>query len=302
MAVAVPARIGFLGLGLITGSLARALRQSGWEGQLVAWDRDPLALAEGLQLNVIDAAAADIPELLSSVDLLVVGTPPMATAELLTDILPRCERLAVAPVVTDVASIKGYVCDALEGGYPFFVPGHPIAGSEDSGVAAGRGDLFRGREVILTPRPDTSAEAQSMVTAMWRLTGAWVSTMSIADHDAALAASSHSPHMVAYALTAALGRDPLLPMRHGGGALRDMTRIAGSDPVMWRDVAVTNRDALLNAMDDFSTSLAALRQLVVDADAQALHDYFLACRQIRREHDQILNPLPATGSQEDSQR
>ena len=302
MPVELPTRIGFLGLGLITGSLARALRSATWEGQLIAWDRDPLALAEGLQLGVIDSAAADVSELLAAVDLLVVGTPPLATAELLAVLLPRCEALDTPPVVTDVASIKGYVSGAVTGSYPFFVPGHPIAGSEDSGVAAGRGDLFRGREVILTPRLETSADAQAVVTAMWRLTGAWVSTMSIADHDAALAASSHSPHMVAYALTAALGNDPLLPMRHGGGALRDMTRIAGSDPVMWRDVAVTNRDALLEAMDNFSASLATLRELVVDGDAGALHDYFRACRQIRREHDQILNPLPAERSQEDSQR
>lgn len=284
-------RIGLLGLGLIAGSLARALRASDWNGELVAWDPDPAALQQGLSLGVVDRASDDIDALLSTVDVLVVGAPPMATASVLADVHERCAGLNQPPVVTDLASIKGYVCAAVPDVWPLFVPGHPIAGSEDSGVAAGRGNLFAGREVILTPRADTDPQATEKVAAMWRLTGAWITTMTIAEHDAVLAASSHSPHMVAYALTAALADDPLSPMRHGGGALRDMTRIAGSDPVMWRDVALTNRDALLEAIDGFSREMMRLRELIAAGDGDALQDYFLACRRARREHDGILNPL-----------
>jgi prephenate dehydrogenase len=138
------------------------------------------------------------------------------------------------------------------------------------------------------------------VEALWAETGAWITRMPIADHDAALAASSHSPHMVAYALTHALGLDPLQPMRHGGGALRDMTRIAGSDPVMWRDVALTNRAALLAALGNFSTALAALCELIAEADAEGLEAYFRDCRNLRRGHDRILNPIVSEKSQESS--
>ncbi len=287
----LPRRVGFVGLGLIAGSLARALRASDWQGDVIAWDPDHRALDQGLSLEVIDRAAASVDDLLEQADFIVVGAPPMATATVLAELLPRCAERAEPPTVTDLASIKGYVSDAIRGEYPFFVPGHPIAGSEDSGVAAGRADLFAGREIILTPRPETSDHALARVEAVWRLTGAWISRMSLADHDGALAASSHSPHMVAYALTKALGANSYDPMRHGGGALRDMTRIAGSDPVMWRDVALTNREALLGAIDEFGQAMAELRDLVDAGDAEGLHDYFLQCRHIRREHDRILNPL-----------
>jgi len=190
-----------------------------------------------------------------------------------------------------MASIKGFIVEAAVPAYARFVPGHPIAGSEHSGVDAATPQLFEGREVILTPTDTTESAAVSVVERIWAVAGARVTHMSAADHDAALAASSHMPHMLAYALTAMLGDHELAPMRHGGGALRDMTRIAASDPVMWRDIALTNRDAILEAMDAVAAEHSALRTMIANADDAALEVFFARCRHIRREHDAILNPL-----------
>lgn len=298
MPAAATQHIGIIGLGLVAGSLALALKRAGWSGDFIAWDPDPLALAQGLQRGVIDRSATSLVDVVSSADIVVIGAPPRATADALIDVLTCAESLANPPVVTDLASIKGFISEAAPGSYPFFVPAHPIAGSEHSGVASARADLFDGRELIITPRQDTAADAQALVAAMWRRTGAWVSTMSIEDHDAALAASSHAPHMIAYALTAALTDHPLTPMRHGGGSLRDMTRIAASDPVMWRDIALTNREALLAAIDDFNVALGDIRQLIDVGDAEGLRQRFLRCRNVRRDHDQILNPTPYSAAEE----
>lgn len=284
-------RVGMLGLGLISGSLARALRASDWQGELLGWGPREPSLARGQALGVIDRYTLDLDELVQGCDLLVVGAPPIATGELLAQLLPMAERATHQPIVTDLASIKGWIIDNASHAYPRFVPGHPIAGSEHSGVDASQADLFSGREVILTPGPHTDAAATAQVMAMWQLTGARVNEMSVEDHDAALAASSHSPHMIAYALTMALSRDALDPMQHGGGALRDMTRIAGSDPVMWRDVAMTNKDALLAALAAVGAEMDTLRELIASGDAQALHGYFEHCRNVRRDHDRVLNPM-----------
>ncbi len=280
-----------LGLGLISGSLARALKASDWQGEILGWGPREASLERGQALGVIDGYTLDLAQFVSRCDLLVIGAPPIATGELLAQLLPMVEAAAHQPIVTDLASIKGWVVAQAAHGYARFVPGHPIAGSEHSGVDASRADLFAGREVILTPTETTDSAATEQVRAMWQLTGARVGEMSIADHDAVLAASSHSPHIVAYALTMALSKDSLNPMQHGGGALRDMTRIAGSDPLMWRDVALTNKDALLQAMANVSAELESLRELITSSDASALHDYFDHCRRIRRNHDRVLNPM-----------
>lgn len=284
-------RVVLLGLGLISGSLALALRASGWRGELVGWGPREASLQRGLELGVIDRFDLDLERAIEGADVIVVGAPPIATGELLSELLPMIEAGASRPVVTDLGSIKGWIVERADSQYPSFVPGHPIAGSEHSGVAAAKADLFAGREIILTPTPHTDSQAQAVVEAMWACTQARVTAMSIADHDAALAASSHSPHMVAYALTMALADDPLDPMQHGGGALRDMTRIAGSDPVMWRDIALTNRDALVAAMDAVQREMDRLKVLISASDGEGLQDYFARCRAVRRAHDQILNPL-----------
>ncbi len=284
-------KVALLGLGLISGSLALALRRSGFGGELIGWGPREPSLQRGLELGVIDRYRLDLDAVLADADMIVVGAPPIPSGDLLAEVLPKVASLPHQPIVTDLASIKGWIVDRAGHDYPRFVPGHPIAGSEHSGVAAGRADLFAGREIILTPQPETDPVAVDAVTAMWLLTNARVTCMPIADHDAALAASSHSPHMVAYAITMALADDPLDPMQHGGGALRDMTRIAGSDPVMWRDIALTNRDAVITAIEDVERELARLKTLIANSDGEGMREYFARCREVRRSHDAILNPL-----------
>ncbi len=292
--------IALIGLGLISGSLARALRASSWNGTLTAWGPREASLQCGLELGVIDHYTLELSDVLAAADMVVVGVPPAVTGKILKSIVDVLSGLDRTPVITDLASIKGHVIDSMACDYANFVPGHPIAGSEHSGVAFSDGDLFRGREVILTPLPHTAADAIEQVKAMWDLAGAYIRQMGVKRHDALLAASSHMPHIVAYAVTRALEKDASDPMVHGGGALRDMTRIAGSDPLMWTDISITNQTALLNAIDRFQEEMTSLRDLIVSADAAALVDYFAICRAHRRAHDDILNPLTAGDSEETS--
>ncbi|WP_230198435.1 prephenate dehydrogenase [Luminiphilus syltensis] len=284
-------RIALLGLGLISGSLAKALKATSWRGSIVAWGPREPSLKRGLSLGVIDEYTLDLEAALDGADIVVVGAPPAATASVLNAVFVALRKNGQTPVVTDLASIKGHIVAQAPTDYPGFVPGHPIAGSEHSGVSAARSELFAGREVILTPLATTDESATSEVANLWRMTGARVTEMAVDAHDAALAASSHSPHMIAYALTMALSKDGLAPIEHGGGALRDMTRIAASDPVMWRDVALTNRDALLAAMAAVDGELNQLRELISTGSGEELERYFAHCREVRRGYDRILNPM-----------
>ena len=281
-------------MGLISGSLAGALKTAGWRGQRLGWGPRVPSLEKGLALGLIDHFSLDLDEVLDAADIVVIGAPPKATAQLLTEVIDRAAHCG-SPIVTDMASIKGFIVDSVKRTYPRFIPGHPIAGSEHSGVEAAKADLFQGREVILTPLPDSDERALLAVEEMWVAAGARITHMSVADHDAALAASSHAPHMLAYALTAMLDDHDLLPMKHGGGALRDMTRIAASDPVMWRDIALTNREALLDAMDALAVEHSRLRELIDAGDGEGMEQYFMRCRQLRRAHDNILNPFIPSG-------
>jgi prephenate dehydrogenase len=292
--------VALVGLGLISGSLARALKSSRWEGKLIAWGPREPSLKRGLELGVIDDYSLVLSDIVEQADVIVIGAPPIATAEVLRELTALVVDTARKPVITDLASIKGYVVDALGVDYPDFVPGHPIAGSEHSGVEHADAALFNGREIILTPLPETNPTAIETVSAMWALTGGYIRQMSVTAHDAMLAASSHMPHLVSYALTGALERDDSDPMVHGGGALRDMTRIAASDPLMWTDIAITNRDALLHSIDQFEAEMQLLRTMVDARDAPALQSYFARCRTHRREHDSILNPLLQRTTEETS--
>jgi len=290
--------VAFLGLGLISGSLAGALKRRDWRADLIAWGPRAPSLEHGLALGLIDRFSLDLSTVVAEADVVVIGAPPEATAQLLPEVLD----LAFAsgePVVTDMASIKGVIVEAAGTDYSRFVPGHPISGSENSGVEAADPELFDGREVILTPSNDTDASALKTVERLWTTAGARITHMSVADHDAALAASSHVPHMVAYALTSMLADHALSPMQHGGGALRDMTRIAASDPLMWRDIALTNRDAILTAMDAMAQEHDHLRTLIAEADGDAIETFFARCRAVRRQHDDFLNLLTPESEQTD---
>ena len=175
---------------------------------------------------------------------------------------------------------------------PPFVPGHPIAGSERSGVTAADGDLFRAHRVILTPLEQTHADGVALVTSMWECAGAEVVELPVDEHDAVLAATSHLPHAVAFALVNALARSEHSSdiFRFAAGGFRDFTRIASSDPVMWRDVSIANAPALLEAIDSFAVQLGELRDAVAAGDAQALEQTFRAAKAAR---DDFANDLRA---------
>lgn len=277
-------RLTILGLGLIGGSFAAALKQRGLVEEVVGWGRRAASLQRGLELGVIDRYCLDLATAVAGADLVVVATPTVVAEQVLTDLA------AVLPddaLITDVASVKGNVARAAEAGLggalPRFVPAHPIAGSERSGVEATRADLFVDHRVILTPLAQTDAGALERVRQLWRATGAEVVDMGVAEHDAVLAATSHLPHLLAFGLVDALAAGPRgeAVFRYAAGGFRDFTRIASSDPTMWRDIALANRTALVQAMDDFIAHFTQLRGAVDRADSAAITAAFERAKSAR---------------------
>jgi prephenate dehydrogenase len=273
------------GLGLIGGSLAKALRRAGFCDELVGFGHREGSLLRGVELGVIDSYTLDLAEAVGRADIFVIATPTLVAAELVTDLIALVGDRRDGPVITDAASVKGNLQRAANaaGGYSRLVLGHPIAGSERSGVDAANADLYINHRVILTPEPDSDAGAVALVRAMWSATGADVVDMSVADHDAVLAATSHLPHVLAYALVDALAQSDASDdiFRFAAGGFRDFTRIASSDPVMWRDIAVANREALLGAVDEFSQHLVLLRDAIDVGDSERLHEIFTRAKQAR---------------------
>lgn len=276
-------RLAIIGVGLIGGSLARALREAGAVGEVVGAGRSAEHLQQALDLGVIDQAAVNAGDAVRGADMVVLALPMGSMEGALRQIAPWLEEDAV---VTDVGSVKGSIVTAgrtaLGARFARFVPGHPIAGLEKSGVAAATPALFRGRRVVLTPTGETQIDAVEQVSTMWQTAGADVSMMGAAQHDEILAATSHLPHLLAYTLVDMLVRE------HGqdvfdfaAGGLRDFTRIAGSDPVMWRDIALTNREAILDVLQAFRAEIDALMEAIDHGDGRALKDRFARAKQAR---------------------
>lgn len=284
-------RMAVIGLGLIGGSLAVAARQSGLVGQVLATDRSEDELVLGEELGVIDGHGS-LAEVVSGADLVVIAVPVRATREVLAQILPS---LSSSAVLTDVGSTKGSFVEAVHevlGGWPpRVIPGHPIAGSEKSGVRAARADLFADHKVILTPPADVVPDALDRLTALWQGCGATVLTMDVARHDEVLAATSHLPHLIAFSLVDTLaGEDQNMDIfRYAAGGFRDFTRIAASDPVMWHDIFLSNRDAVLKVIDHFNDDLGQLRQAIEDQDGAALLRVFSRARAARNHFSKMLS-------------
>jgi prephenate dehydrogenase len=276
-------RIAIVGVGLIGGSLARALKAAGAVREVVGVARTMTSLNRALELGVIDRAETRLSRI-GPVDIVVIATPVRAIPDIFEELAPT---LGDETIVTDAGSVKQYVCEAsarhLGAGRARFVPGHPIAGTERSGVDASFPALFENRTVILTPDDEVSAGAVTAVTQMWRRTGAEVVTMDPLQHDALLAATSHLPHMVAYTLVNCLAEHPRHEdlFRLAAGGFYDFTRIASSDPVMWRDIALTNSGPLIEAMKTFRQSLDALIQALEAGDEEALYRTFYNAKQAR---------------------
>ena len=283
-------RVAVIGLGLIGGSFARAIRESGLATVVLAADRSHDELALGVELGVIDGHGS-IAEVVTGADLVVVAVPVRATRTVLEELRPH---LATEAVLTDVGSTKGsFVAalhDTLGGWSPRVIPGHPIAGSEKSGVRAARADLFADHKVILTPPDNVEREALTRLTRLWEGCGATVLTMDVAHHDEVLAATSHLPHLIAFSLVDTLaGEDQNMEIfRYAAGGFRDFTRIAASDPVMWHDIFLSNRTAVLRVIDHFTDDLAQLRQAIDEQDGAALLRVFTRARAARNHFSKML--------------
>lgn len=277
-------RLAIIGVGLIGGSLARALRSAGAVGEVVGCGRSRSNLETARELGVIDTFTHDPAAAVAGADMIFVAVPLGAMRGVFDAIRDRLEPNAV---ITDGGSVKGsVVLDAIGafGTLPAcLVPGHPIAGTECSGVEASFAELYHNRRVILTPLPETDPQALARVTAMWECCGADVTCMSVAHHDDVLAATSHLPHMLAFGLVDTLARmrenDEIF--RYAAGGFRDFTRIASSNPVMWRDICVANREALSTMLERFGVEMTDLAESIREADGERLLEIFARAKAAR---------------------
>jgi len=276
-------RVVIVGVGLIGGSLARALKDAGVTREIVGMSRGRESLDRALELGVIDRAEL-APGAVGTADIVVFATPVRAMPDVMRAFAPH---LGTQTVLTDVGSVKKFVCEAAERclgqARTRFVASHPIAGTEHSGVEASFASLFENRSVILTPGEGADAGAVEVVESMWRLTGARVLRMSPERHDELLAATSHLPHMVAYALVNCLAKHPQSEelFRLAAGGFYDFTRIASSDPVMWRDIGLTNTGPLVQAMKTFRNELDAVIRALEAGDEARLQEEFANAKRAR---------------------
>ncbi|MFC3609635.1 bifunctional prephenate dehydrogenase/3-phosphoshikimate 1-carboxyvinyltransferase [Stutzerimonas tarimensis] len=279
-------RLVVIGLGLIGGSFAKGVRELGLFNEVVGFDLDLPSRRQAVELGVVDRCAESLEEACVGATVIQLAVPILAAEKVLAALatLPLGEA-----VVTDVGSAKGNIVRCAEQvfqGVPArFVPGHPIAGSEQSGVTAAKSTLFRRHKVILTPPPGTDPAALSLVDTLWRALEADVEHMDVRHHDEVLAATSHLPHLLAFGLVDSLARrhENLEIFRYAAGGFRDFTRIAGSDPLMWHDIFLANREAVLHTLDAFQADLDLLRAAIEQGDGHHLLGVFTRAR-VAREH------------------
>jgi cyclohexadieny/prephenate dehydrogenase len=279
-------RVALIGIGLIGSSLARVLRRDSPATEIVACARRAETLAAVERLALADVTTHDPAEAAEGADLVVIATPLSAYAEIGRRIAPALKQGAI---LTDVGSVKEVVVRDLGPHVPegvHFVPGHPVAGTEHSGPEAGFAELFRDRWCILIPLAETAPEAVAKVGHMWEMAEMRVVTMSAAHHDRVLAMTSHLPHLIAYTIvgTATNLEESLKSevIAFSASGFRDFTRIAASDPVMWRDIFLNNREAVLDVLQRFSEDLTALQRAIRWGEGDTLQELFTRTRAIRR--------------------
>ena len=275
-------RLCIVGVGLIGGSLARALRRAGDVGEVVGTSRRESHLRRACELGVIDRYELDPARAARGSDMVVVCTPMGAMEAVFGSLSPGLEPDAV---LSDAGSVKQTVFRAARAAFgrvpPRLVPAHPIAGTEHSGVDASFAGLFEGRRVILTPGESTDPAAVERVEAMWRATGAATDRMDAVRHDEILASVSHLPHLLAYVLVDLVADGPGDCFRYAAGGFRDFSRIASSDPVMWRDICLENREAIAEQLDAFGGRIADLAATVRRGDGAALGERFARAKGAR---------------------
>ncbi len=279
-------RVALIGLGLIAGSMSLAMRESGLAGRIVGYARSAETRATAREIGLVDEVTDSAAEAVAGADLVVLAVPVGAMAEVAAEIAPH---LAPGAILTDVGSVKQAVIEAVGPHVPegvHFIPGHPLAGTEHSGPRSGFASLFRNRWWLLTPLPDSDPVAVARLTELVRALGANVETMEPAHHDLVLAVTSHAPHLIAYTMVGVADHlrrvtdDEVI--KYSAAGFRDFTRIAASDPTMWRDVFLHNREATLDILGRFAEELFVLQRAIRMGDGQHLHDYFTRTRAIRR--------------------
>ncbi len=284
-------KVTVIGLGLIGGSFAKAIKERGLSQQIVGFDTSVGTCQIAIQNQVIDYSTTSLVEACQNADLIVLAIPTLAVEKL----LPQLAELDLGKaVITDVGSVKGNIVNAVRLAMPdqlsIFVPGHPIAGSERSGIEAANSELFVNHKVILTPNDQTSLTALQLVTSIWQTLGADVEQMSVEHHDEILAATSHLPHLLAYGLVDCLAKnhDNLDIFRYAAGGFRDFTRIAGSDPIMWHDIFLANKKAVLAILDSYMQELNELYKAVEEKNGTELLDVFTRAKAARGHFNKIL--------------
>ncbi|WP_407276408.1 prephenate dehydrogenase [Halothiobacillus sp. DCM-1] len=278
-------RLALIGLGLIGGSLSLALKSAGVVGEVVGYSRQLATRLRAQELGLIDRPADSVAEAVQGADLVFIATPVQAMGGVFAQMI---ETLAPDALITDGGSVKGAVVAAAqaampEGQWRQFVPGHPIAGTEHSGPDAAFATLYHGQRVILTPLPENDPTQVARVEAIWRVAGAVVEHMTVPHHDHVLAATSHLPHLAAFGLVNALARleERYEVFRYAAGGFRDFTRIASSDPAMWRDICLANRAELVPMLDHYLAELQGLRRLMESADSDGLAQAFAEAKAVR---------------------
>ncbi|MGB5085432.1 MAG: prephenate/arogenate dehydrogenase family protein [Methylocystis silviterrae] len=286
MADPVCERLTLIGVGLIGSSIARAARQFGAARRIAVMDSSPQVVSRAGELCLADVATQDYAEAVRGADLVIVCTPVGACGDVAQSLAPHLEKGAV---LSDVGSVKGAVVAQMTPHLAEparFIPAHPIAGTEFSGPDAGFATLFQNRWCILTPPDNADAAAVERLTTFWMRLGANVETMSVAHHDAVLALTSHLPHLIAYNIVGTADdfgdetRSEVIKFSASG--FRDFTRIAASDPIMWRDIFLANKDAVLQMLGRFNEDLSALQRMIRRNDGQGLLEFFSRTRDIRR--------------------
>lgn len=281
-----------IGVGLIGGSLALALKPHFPGLRITGCGRNAAHLEKAIELGVIDDYSTEPAKAVMGCDVVVLAVPMGSMQAILEVIKPA---LTTETVITDVGSAKYSLLEAARKVFdelpPGLVPGHPIAGNENSGVEAAMADLYRGRRVILTPHEATDARALSMIENMWQACGAEVTHMDAELHDHILAATSHLPHLLAFSLVRELANSPHHDdiFRYAAGGLRDFTRIAESDPVMWRDICLSNSEAILAAIDRYREELDRLQEAVRQSDEGTLHTMFSEAHDARAHFRRLLD-------------
>jgi cyclohexadieny/prephenate dehydrogenase len=279
-------RIAIIGLGLIGSSLARAIKTADPKCEIIGFDGNAEVRARAAALNLATVITTTAADAVQGADLVMLCTPVRSFAALAQDIMAA---LMPGAVISDVGSVKAYVLETLKAHLPstvHIIPAHPVAGTEKSGPDAGFATLFKNRWCILTPPENTDADALEKTTQFWRALGANVESMEAKHHDLVLAVTSHIPHLIAYTIVGTAsdleGVTKSEVIKYSAGGFRDFTRIAASDPTMWRDVFLTNKDAVLEVLQRLSEDISLLQRAIRWGEGDTLFDLFTRTRDIRR--------------------